>query len=69
MTQFINGHYCPKLAYVIIQQLNRLLKHPDLDQASGSHEMYQQLLGQWQQINMELLQRKSEQKRLQMQIH
>lgn len=58
MTQFINGHHCPKLAYVIIQQLNRLLVHPDVEQ-TGSREMYQQLLEHWQQITVELLGRKS----------
>ncbi|MGR9087206.1 MAG: hypothetical protein ACU841_09045 [Gammaproteobacteria bacterium] len=55
MTRFINGHHCPKLAQQIVQQLNRLLSHPELNPVSGSRDMYLQLLGHWQTITAQLL--------------
>lgn len=55
MTEFINGHHCPKLAHFIVHQLSRLIDHPELGQASPSRDMYQQLLGHWQKVTAQLL--------------
>ena len=58
MTRFINGHHCPKLAHIIVQQLQRLLAHPVTQQTADSREMYLQLLEHWQTICTELLQQR-----------
>jgi len=55
MTQFINGHQCPKLAHLIVQQFSLLVSHPELEQVSASREMYQQLLEHWQKVTTYLL--------------
>lgn len=54
MTQFINGHQCPKLAQRIVRQLNQLVEHPELDQGSGTRNMYLQLREHWQKITTQL---------------
>lgn len=59
MTRFISGHHCPKLAHVIVQQLQRLLTHPTLKHVPASREMYQQLLEHWQGVADTLLAQKS----------
>lgn len=48
MTRFINGHHCPKLAQLIIEQLGLLLAHPGL--IASSRTMYQQLKEHWQNV-------------------
>ncbi|TAL47530.1 MAG: hypothetical protein EPN89_08525 [Methylovulum sp.] len=55
MTQFINGHHCPKLAHFIVRQLSLLVVHPELEHVSSSREMYQQLLEHWQKVTAYLL--------------
>lgn len=59
MTRFINGHHCPKLAHLIIQQLGHLLAHPELEKIPASRAMYQQLLEHWQNVTGLLLEQKS----------
>ncbi|MDT4291027.1 hypothetical protein RO575_15780 [Methylomonas sp. MO1] len=59
MTQFINGHHNPKLAHLIVQQLGRLLSHPELAHSASSRDMYLQLLEHWQTVTNLLLERKS----------
>lgn len=54
MTRFINGHHCPKLAHVIVHQLQKLLSHPDTQQTPSSRDMYQQLLEHWQNVSSAL---------------
>jgi len=54
MTRFINGHHCPKLANVIVQQLKQLLAHPATQGLSDSREMYSQLLLHWQEVSSSL---------------
>ncbi|WAR45651.1 hypothetical protein [Methylomonas rapida] len=61
MTRFINGHHCPKLAHVIVHQLQRLLTHPALEHVPASQEMYRQLLEHWQSVAMALLEHKKNQ--------
>lgn len=57
MTRFINGHHCPKLAHVIVHQLQQLLAHPQ--QTPDSRGMYLQLLEHWQGVSSLLLEQKS----------
>ncbi|QPK61507.1 hypothetical protein IVG45_11385 [Methylomonas sp. LL1] len=64
MTRFINGHHCPKLAHVIVHQLQQLAAHP-ATQLSDSRDMYLQLLEHWQNVSNTLL----EQKAARRQIH
>jgi len=59
MTQFINGHHNPKLAQLIVQQLSRLLSHPELEHSASSRDMYLQLLEHWQTVTGLLLERKA----------
>ncbi|OQW78652.1 MAG: hypothetical protein BVN35_03045 [Proteobacteria bacterium ST_bin11] len=59
MTQFINGHHNPKLAHLIVQQLGRLLSHPELAHSASSRDMYLQLLEHWQTVTHLLLERKA----------
>ncbi|MBD9357123.1 hypothetical protein [Methylomonas albis] len=59
MTQFINGHHNPKLAHLIVQQLGRLLSHPELEHSASSRDMYLQLLEHWQTVTGLLLERKA----------
>lgn len=59
MTRFINGHHCPKLAHDIVQQLQRLLTHPSLEQVPVSLDMYRQLLEHWQGVSRTLLEQKT----------
>jgi len=63
MTRFINGHHCPKLAHIIVQQLQRLLTHPALEHVPTSREMYLQLLEHWQNVSTLLLEHKAAQSR------
>lgn len=58
MTQFINGHQCPKLAHMIVRQLNLLLTHPELEPVSNPRDMYLQLLEHWQKIAAQLLEQR-----------
>lgn len=55
MTRFINGHHCPKLAHMIVHQLQRLLAHPVTRETPGSRDMYLQLLEHWQSVSSSLL--------------
>ncbi|MDP2904167.1 MAG: hypothetical protein Q8N96_13855 [Methylovulum sp.] len=59
MTQFINGHHCPKLAHLIVHQLSHLVAYPDLEQVSASREMYLQLLEHWQKVTAFLLEQQN----------
>lgn len=59
MTQFINGHHNPKLAHLIVQQLGRLLSHPEVAHSASSRDMYLQLLEHWQTVTGLLLERKA----------
>jgi len=52
MTRFINGFHCPKLAHIIVQQLQRVL---------ASRETYRQLLEHWQNLSTALLEQKTAQ--------
>ncbi len=61
MTRFINGHHCPKLAHVIVQQLQRLLTHPAVAHVPASQEMYRPLLEHWQSVCLTLLAQKKNQ--------
>lgn len=54
MTRFITGHHCPKLAHVIVHQLQRLLEHPSTQQLPDSRNMYLQLLEHWQKLSSNL---------------
>ncbi|MCK9606182.1 MAG: hypothetical protein M0R33_06975 [Methylomonas sp.] len=56
MTRFINGLHCPKLAHLIVQQLQQLLAHPG--QTPNSREMYLKLLEHWQSVSSSLLEQK-----------
>lgn len=58
MTRFINGHHCPKLAHVIVQQLQKLLSHPITQETPDSRDMYLQLLEHWQNVSSSLLEQK-----------
>ncbi|MFZ2452391.1 MAG: hypothetical protein WAW36_17935 [Methylovulum miyakonense] len=59
MTQFINGHHCPKLSHLIVQQLSLLVAHPDLERVSNSRDIYQQLLEHWQKVTAYLLEQRA----------
>jgi hypothetical protein len=59
MTQFINGHHCPKLAHLIVRQLSLLVAHPDLEAVSASRDMYLQLLEHWQKVTSHLLEQQA----------
>jgi hypothetical protein len=59
MTRFINGHHCPKLAHLIVQKLEHLLSHPELEKVSTSRNMYQQLLEHWQNVTSLLQEKKA----------
>lgn len=56
MTRFINGHHCPKLAHVIVHQLQQLLAHPQ--QTQDNRDMYLQLLEHWQSVSSSLLEQR-----------
>lgn len=56
MTRFINGHHCPKLAHVIVHQLQQLLAHPQ--QTPDSREMYLTLLEHWQSVSTAMLEQR-----------
>ncbi|OAI18758.1 hypothetical protein A1359_04090 [Methylomonas lenta] len=58
MTRFINGRHCPKLAHVIVQQLQKLLSHPVTQEIPDSRDMYLQLLEHWQSVLSSLLEQK-----------
>ncbi len=58
MTRFINGHHCPKLAHLIVQQLQKLLSHPVTQEIPDSRDMYLQLLEHWQSVLSSLLEQK-----------
>lgn len=58
MTRFINGYHCPKLAHVIVHQLQKLLVHPATQQNADSREMYMQLLEHWQNVSSSLIEQK-----------
>jgi hypothetical protein len=58
MIHFINGRHCPKLAHVIVQQLQKLLSHPVTQEIPGSRDMYLQLLEHWQTVLSWLLEQK-----------
>ncbi|MBS3964344.1 MAG: hypothetical protein KGZ80_07595 [Methylomonas sp.] len=58
MTRFLNGHHCPKLAHIIVQQLQKLLEHPHTQQTPDSREMYLQLLEHWQSVSTTLANRR-----------
>jgi len=62
MTQFIQGHQCPKLARMIVRQLNLLLTHPELEPASKTRDMYRQLLEHWQKITAQLFEERNTRK-------
>ncbi len=66
MTRFIDGDHCPKLAHVIVQQLQRLLNHPQTQQAPESSGLYRQLLDHWLNVSNSLStpQKKSSEKYL-----
>ncbi len=57
MTRFINGYQCPKLAHVIVQQLQKLLAHPETRDNDDSRQMYLQLLEHWQNVSSSLVKR------------
>ncbi|MDO9105948.1 MAG: hypothetical protein Q7U57_13425 [Methylovulum sp.] len=59
MTQFINGHHCPKLAHLIVHQLRLLVGHPELEHSPASREMYQKLLTHWQEVTAYLLEQQA----------
>lgn len=59
MTRFINGHHCPKLSHLIVQNLGHLLAHPALQRIPTSREMYQQLLEHWQNMTHYLLEQRA----------
>ncbi|WP_031434198.1 hypothetical protein [Methylomarinum vadi] len=58
MTRFINGYHCPKLAHVIVHQLQKLLAHPATQENEDSREMYRQLLEHWQKVSSSLVEEK-----------
>lgn len=58
MTRFINGYHCPKLAHVIVHQLQKLLVHPATQKNEDSREMYRQLLEHWQNVSSSLVEEK-----------
>lgn len=58
MTRFINGYQCPKLAHVIVHQLQKLLTHPATHENEDSREMYRQLLEHWQNVSSSLIAQK-----------
>ena len=59
MTRFINGHHCPKLAHVIVQQLQGLLAQPAIQKMPDSRKMYLQLLEHWQEVSRTLREQKA----------
>lgn len=59
MIRFINGQHCPKLTHLIVQKLEHLLDHPELEKVSTSRNMYQQLLEHWQNVISLLLEKKA----------
>jgi len=61
MTRFINGHHYPKLAHIIVHQLQQLLAHPSAQQMPDSRGMYLQLLEHWQNVSNSLLEQKEAQ--------
>jgi hypothetical protein len=63
MTQFIHGHQCPKLAHMIVHQLNLLLTHPELEPVCSTRDMYMQLLEHWQKVAAQLLEQRHPQKK------
>jgi len=59
MTRFINGHHCPKLSHLIVQNLGDLLAHPESKQIPTNRNMYQQLMEHWQNVTNFLLEQKA----------
>ena len=59
MTRFINGHNNPRLAHLIVQQLSRLLSHPELEQSAACRDMYLQLMEHWQIVTNQLQKQKA----------
>ncbi|WP_150049678.1 MULTISPECIES: hypothetical protein [Methylomonas] len=62
MTRFISGNHCPKLAHVIVHQLQQLLAHPVTQQLPDSLTMYNQLLQHWQHVSSALADKEAERK-------
>ncbi len=62
MSRFINGHHCPKLAHIIVQQLQRLLILSRLEAAPTNREMYRELLEHWQSVTSTLLEQRDTQR-------
>ncbi|WP_431066132.1 hypothetical protein [Methylotuvimicrobium sp.] len=60
ITQFSNGHHCPKLAHMIVNQLNRLITESELEQLPTGQQMYRQLLSHWQQVTHTLLEQRQQ---------
>lgn len=58
MTRFVIGPHCPKLAHVIVHQLQKLLAHPITQESPDSRAMYSQLLEHWQNVSNALLAQK-----------
>jgi hypothetical protein len=55
MTHFMNGHHCPKLAQLIVYQLNALIAHPGLLGNLETRSKYLKLQEHWQTVNQHLL--------------
>lgn len=55
MTQFSNGHHCPKLAHMIVNQLHRLVTETEMEQALEGRQIYLQLLKHWQHVTRSLI--------------
>jgi hypothetical protein len=59
MVCFINGHHYPKLAKMIVQQLQTLILYPVVDDTFSKRDMYLQLLEHWQSVTNSLLEETS----------
>ncbi len=53
MTRFIELEGCPKLAHLIVHQLQKVLVHPQLRGLPETQNIYRRLLAHWQTVSSE----------------
>ena len=57
MTRF-HKDQCPKLAHFIVSHIRLVIEHPDVVDSPGCRALYMQLLQQWQNITVILLEQR-----------
>jgi hypothetical protein len=54
MTRFIELGGCPKLAHLIVHQLQKILAHPQLQSLTETQNIYRRLIMHWQIVSSEV---------------